>query len=362
MLTRSLSVIYVTIFFLFSTESISSCYFYGVDNMYTTKAFTVPISLTLSVPPGIEKGQSIYKQNINLQNIRELFIKCDNPANYFYNYDYANTPLSVSAWSNKIYETGVPGIGIMFSTQNKDFPTLQLNNDCLNTTDCHYRYGWNAQSSFSLVKTADVVSAGIIYGNKLPTARYSLGQEGNLVDIYQISISGNINITVPTCDISLSSKNMIVRMGTHYRGDFSGVGSGTGWNDASIRLINCTQFFGNSSDGSSSATFNGTSSTYSLSPNRAEVRLNPLSGIEDGLNGIMKINDHPQKAKGIGIQLSTTTSENGKIDLNNAVLYALPQDGSSDVTLPLYARYIQTESQVKGGVANGRLEYTITYQ
>lgn len=268
----------------------------------------------------------------------------------------------MSTWNQKVYETGVSGIGIQFSTENNVFPVALLNNNCLNTTDCRYRYGWNAQSSFSLVKTASAVSGGIIYGNKLPTARYSLGQEGNLVKIYQISISGSINITVPTCDISLASKNMIVQMGTHYRRDFTGIGSGTAWNDASIRLINCTQFFGNSSDGSSGATFNGTSSIYSLSPNRAEIRLSPLNGIEDGINGIMKINDHSQKATGIGIQLSTTTSTSGKIDLNNAVLYPLPQDGSADVTLPLYARYIQTESLVKGGVANGRLEYTITYQ
>lgn len=59
---RLLFAMIATSLLLLSTQSIASCYFYGVDNMYATKTFTIPISLTLSVPAGIQNGQTIYKQ------------------------------------------------------------------------------------------------------------------------------------------------------------------------------------------------------------------------------------------------------------------------------------------------------------
>lgn len=352
----------VTSLSLLSSQAIASCFFYGVNTMFTTQIFTIPVGLTLSVPPGIQNGQTIYQQNINLKNTTELFIKCTTTGQFIFHYDYLTTPLSASALNNEIYETGIPGIGIKFSTSNADFPATENIAECANNDKCDYRYGWNAPSSFSLVKIADPVSAGIINAGRLPTVIYSLGQQGELVPIYQISLSGSINISVPTCDISLASQRMTIQMGSHFKGDFSGIGTGTDWKDASIVLINCTQFYGNSSAGGSGATFNGTSTTYSIAPNRAELSLAALGGIEDAANGIMKLDAHAQKATGVGIQLSTTRSTSGKVDLSSPVIYPLPQDGSSTITIPLYARYIQTENTVKGGVANGRLEYTISYQ
>lgn len=346
---------------LITCKSYAICFFYGMENMYAVQSFNIPLSVTLSVPPGIVTGQTIYQQTINPQNIKELWIKCTTKGQFKFAYNYQTAPLPLTSLTH-VYETGVPGIGIKFSTAGHDFPFEINNTDCSNTVDCHYPYGWNAISSFSLVKTADNVSAGTIYGSRLPSVFYQLGQSGDMIDIYQFSISGAINITVPTCDISPASTNMYVQMGTTNSSSFYGPGTGAGWHDASILLINCTHFFGNSSGGSSGATFNGTSTTYSISPNRAEVTLTPLNGIIDAANGVMKIDDHPQKASGVGIQLSTTRSTSGKVDFSSPVLYALPQDGASTVTLPLYARYVQTESSVAEGIANGRLEYTITYQ
>ena len=362
MIIRSCFFMIVVSLSLFSSNTIAVCYFYGVGTMSGTQKFTVPVSLTLSVPPGIQNGQTIYQQNINLQNIRELMVKCDTTGQFLFNYDYLVTPKPASTLNSKIYETGVPGIGIKFSASGQDFPSTQNNTDCSNTDLCRYRYGWHAISSFSLVKIADNIAAGVITGNNLPTVSYNFGQEGNLLHIYQFSITGNIHISVPTCDISLASQHMTVQMGKHYKGNFAGAGTGTEWKDASIVLVNCTQFYGNSSAGDSGATFNGTSTTYSIAPNRAELTLKVLSGIEDAANGIMKIDEHPQKATGVGIQLSTTRSTSGKVDLNNPLIYPLPQDGSSTIAIPLYARYVQTQNKVQGGVANGRLEYTITYQ
>ncbi len=362
MLHRYLSVFLFLLSIIFmNSQAAANCFFYGVGNMTSTKIVNVPLSVTLSAPQGIAIGQTIYKQNITLQNISSLFIKCMAKGQFLFGYDYKITPFPLSSM-NQVYKTNLAGIGIKFSSSGNDFPFRTNNSDCSNTTDCKYFNGWSAPSSFSLVKTADNVSAGTIIGSQLPTVLYQLGQESSMVNIYQLSITGQINITVPTCDISFASSNMYVPMGTTPISHFSGSGSGTDWHDASITLINCNPFFGNSSAGGSGGSFNGTSTTYSLTPNRAEVTLTPLNGIESAANGIMKIDDHPQKASGIGIQLSTTRSTSGKVDLSLPLPYSLPQDGSSTVTLPLYARYVQTESSVTAGKANGRLEYTIIYQ
>lgn len=362
MLHRYLSVFLFLLSIIFMNSKASAdCFFYGVGNMTSTKIVNVPLSVTLSAPQGIAIGQTIYKQNITLQNISSLFIKCMTKGQFLFGYDYKITPFPLSSL-NQVYNTNLAGIGIKFSSSGNDFPFRTNNSDCSNTTDCKYFNGWNAPSSFSLVKTADNVSAGTISGSHLPTVLYQLGQASSMVNIYQLSVTGQINITVPTCDISLASSNMYVPMGTENMGRFSGPGTGAEWHDASITLVNCAQFLGNSSGGGSGGSFNGTTTTYSLTPNRAEVTLTPLNGIVSAANGVMKIDDHPQKASGIGIQLSTTRSTSGKIDFNSPVPYALPQDGSSTMTLPLYARYVQTESTVSAGKANGRLEYTITYQ
>ena len=76
----------------------------------------------------------------------------------------------------------------------------------------------------------------------------------------------------------------------------------------------------------------------------------------------MRIDDETLSATGIGIQLSSSESTSGLIDLTTGITQTLPDDGTRNITVPLYARYIQTENSVTAGKANGRLEYIITYQ
>ncbi|MGY6028798.1 hypothetical protein ACUY4Q_001740 [Phytobacter sp. AG2a] len=187
-----------------------------------------------------------------------------------------------------------------------------------------------------------------------------------MVDIYKISLSGSLQITSPTCNITPSSQSMTVNMGNYKIATFSGKGATTEWKNASIQLINCGQFFGNSEGENGMATFNGTTVTFnSLHNNLLSVTLYPQNGIRsttDAANGIMKIDDGTSGATGVGIQLSSSESTSGLIDLTTGITQILPKDGTRNITVPLYARYIQTENSVTAGKANGRLEYVITYQ
>lgn len=156
---------------------------------------------------------------------------------------------------------------------------------------------------------------------------------------------------------------MTIEMGKYLRSDFSGPVSGTPWKNASIKLVNCGLFNGyyNGGDVSSEYRAGGIISSP-LNNNILTLTLTPTAGIMDAANGVMNVDNVTGKATGIGIQLSTSANTAGKINLNTKVTQNLVKGGSSNITVPLYARYIQTSSSVTPGVANGKLEYTITYQ
>ena len=124
--------------------------------------------------------------------------------------------------------------------------------------------------------------------------------------------------------------------------------------------------FGNYPSGYSAGTFDGNAITNSTTRSHfLSVMLSPRNGTasaSDPTNGIMKIDDNPSKATGVGIQLSTSESASGLVNLTNSITQNLSKDGSSTITIPLFARYIQTENSITAGIANGKLEYTITYQ
>jgi major type 1 subunit fimbrin (pilin) len=350
-----------------SAQSFASCTFSNSTGYMTaTKSFTMPISGTLSVPPNTTVGQEIYRQNISLTNQSIAYINCTSAGQYYYNFKYLTTPTTPSTYSSMVYNTDIPGIGIKFTTTTYsagDFPATVATPNCTGSTSCGWASGYTAASWFSLIKTAENISPGVLSASSLPSVAYALGQRGAMVDIYKISLSGSLQITAPTCNISPASQSMTVNMGSHDVDVFTGIGTGTEWKNASIQLTNCGLFYGNSQGGNTMATFNGSTVAYqSLNNNYLTITLTPLNGMEDAANGVMKIDDHPLKAFGVGIQLAKSESASDLVNLASNMTQALPKDGTPSITVPLYARYIQTENSVLPGKANGRLEYTITYQ
>lgn len=353
---------------IISAQAFASCTFRtNTGDQTTTKSFTMPISGTISVPPNTPVGKEIYRQNVNLANPSATFIYCTTAGQYYYSFQYLTTPITPPTYSSVVYNTNISGIGIKFSTSilsAGDFPATAASPTCTSAaSSCGWVYGFTAPSWFSLIKTADTIAPGTLQASSLPSVVYSLGQSGNMVNIYKISLSGSLQITAPTCNITPASQSMTVNMGKHDIADFTGKGATTEWKNASIQLANCGQFFGNSQGGNTMATFNGTVVTYnSLTNNYLSITLSPLNGIQDAAKGIMKIDASSGSASGVGIQLSTTESTSGLVNLSTPVTQSLPKDGTQSITVPLYARYIQTENSIVAGNANGRLEYVITYQ
>lgn len=366
---KGIGVIFTVLLSLLASRAMGACAFAPIESnpANSIQKFTVPLAVnTLSVPPGAVIGSVIYQQDIRVTNNAELIrIRCDTSGQFLITQTYKLTPQAETSTGSKIYKTGIQGIGVKFTYLNgaaKVFPyTYQLAGTCTNATICRISL-FGANTSIQFIKTDDVVSSGTIYTNNLPTALYQIGQSGNMVDVYEINFSGSLTVNTPTCDISPVSQSMTVQMGKHDISVFSGKDSGTEWKDASIQLQSCGWFHGNSS--SSIATFDGTNNIdiKSLTQNRAEVMLWPLDGIDSANDGIISLADHPLKAAGIGIQLSSSESSSGKINLDAAYKYNLPNDGSQNITIPLFARYIQTGNSVSAGKADGKMVFTVNYQ
>lgn len=340
---------------------------YPQNSLYT---YTFPFvtSAIFSVPADTPVGQVIYQQQIGptMDNTPGAYrITCTTNGLFRFSYSYSATPRPLSPLGN-VYQTNLAGVGVRFVSQEpKPFPTV-------------YSFSTTMQTSYSvsqavmtriymeLVKTGDI-NAGTINGNALPTARVSLGQTGSFVALYDIKISGSLSVTTPTCNVAPTSGTMSVTMGSYKASEFTGAGSGTDWKDASI-TVNCSgRFYGNSGVNTPvkiAATSDGkTNTARTLQNNIWEMTLTPGNGVIDSANGIMKLKNETQSAGGIGIQLSTSASDTNKINLANKISDKISKTAvNPTITVPLYARYIQTASTVTAGKANGSLIYTISYR
>jgi len=367
MLKNTFIIIISALVYLFSTTSWASCAFDNQPGYITsTKSLVMPISRTISVPPDTPVGKEIFRLKIDITDQTPLAVKCTSKGQFYSSYGYLYTPL-LPSYSSTVYNTGLEGIGVKFVQGNdvNDFPAMIPSSECSNTS-CSMLNGWSADSRIVFVKTAGTITAGTIQASNLPSAIYSYGQSGSMVDVYKIILDGSLQITTPTCNITPANQAMTISMGNYSTMDFTGTGSATAWKNASIVLTNCDQFYGNITSGFTGGTFNGSTTTSpSTINNFLTVKLTPRNGTAsatDAANGIMKIDDEALSATGVGIQLSSSESTSGLINLATGITQTLPKDGTRNITVPLYARYIQTENSISTGKLNGRLEYTITYQ
>jgi len=350
--------------FAFSEQANALCGFDAGMTFHATKTLTMPVNASISVTPGLAVGQKVFDQNIILANQGKFYIQCDSTKPFYYGYNL-NTTLSETSPGSKTWATSLTGIGIKISAgagAMGAMPVTQaVGEPCTNSENCALN-NYDAYSWLEIFKTGNTVAPGTIDASTLPEIIYTFGQADSMVEIYRIRMSGTITVTAPTCNITPASKAMTVNMGAHKLTDFSGTGSHTGWVDASIYLDGCGQFSGYGT--STNGTYNGSTvaAKNALTSNKFSVTLTPLNGVA---SGAMKLKDQISGATGFGIQLSRSQSDAGIMNLT-AETYnytdPLSSNGSTTVTVPLYARYIQTAATATGGKADGMLEYTVSYK
>ncbi|WP_335912227.1 fimbrial protein [Shewanella indica] len=280
---------------------------------------------------------------------------------------YSSLPHSASPWKGgpypkaTIYQTGVPGIGVMMATSNGPFPSIINFTRTQENRNRNYKYN-NSNITLLLIKTGNV-QPGTIRGINLPTASIRFKAPGTNILWARVKIRGTINIVSQTCNIS----NVTVPMGQHKIGDkLTGVGKTTEWVDASIRLTNCPRFYGTLKDGNNTY-YNYTTRETGIgnfTRNTLGASISPNTSVFDNSKGILNIKSTTNSAKGVAIQLAEFSNGSFKdyIEFGSIINYYLNNNSSTTVTIPLRARYIQTESKITPGRADATATFTLTYK
>ena len=266
-----------------------------------------------------------------------------------------------------IFPTNVPGIGAIFYISgslfdNAAFPGIWERTMQIGWGTVTQGLGQVSSVDVELVKTGPI-AAGTqqVLGSSFPTFQVSSGSKSPFVVEHvfvTLNFSGATTMYTKTCQLAKSVID--VNLGTHQRTDFTGVGSVTEWEDFDITLKDCPPFVGYGDYYYTE--FNGKTGGSSA-PNQVAISFNSVHGVVESNPLLAKLESGPNSASGIGIELSERDAA-GSIKLDGTGgfdLQNLPtQDGSSYV-IPLKARYVQYESNVTAGLANGAAVFTITY-
>lgn len=286
-----------------------------------------------------------------------------------------SAPQPLSAWNGSpyagaVYSTGITGIGVA-TWKNSGQPIvygapivlatfLVSQEGTLNVT------GTSVSLDSSLIKIGNVASGNyIINGEDLPTIGVSIASADGSADIspsygIQTSFTGQLVVTQPTC----TTPDVNVSLGRYdVNRHFNGIGSATPWVNTTLTLINCPIFQG----------YYGRDDPVDVNPanvpgpdnNQIGLILTPLNTIIDANNGIMAVSSltSDSAASGVGIQISQGTSDRPQapFNFNSEVRYTLTTTGNGLLTIPLSARYIQTDNTVTPGRGDGKMTFTINY-
>lgn len=277
------------------------------------------------------------------------------------------TPLPLSSWTGspyggKVYQTGVPGLGVAIWFSGNALPSSTNQTNCsAGPGDCNWNLQYTLAFDVSFIKIGEV-SPGTILGSQLPTMN-SQYVSSNALEIERVNMSGSLNVVARTCD----TPDVTVEMGSHKTSEFSGAGSSTSWKDFSILLNNCPAFYGTYGGVAGPDWYSdGTVIMGGSNANIIKLRLDPTQAAIDPAQGILAINSSAPgdgtAATGIGLQMADNTSSPVALAtiLGSGIT---PQaiDGAS-YSIPLKARYIQTADAVTPGPANATAIFTINYQ
>ncbi|AZF37974.1 Fimbrial adhesin [Pseudomonas sp. R4-39-08] len=319
----------------------------------------------LTVGRDVPLGAEIYRQTFT--PVSGLTVGCS-AGNYSIETrrSLASTPLPLANWTGtphggKVYETGVKGIGVALWYSGSTLPFSGFGTNCGNgTAGCNWNIGPTLVFDMSFIKIGEV-SAGTIQGALLPTMAQSF-ITSNTVEFQQVNFSGNINIVSRTC----STPDVSVPMGTHLTNEFSGRNTFTPWKDFSIALNNCPAFNGYYQGTGPRWLSDGTSNNLeSRKNNTLRVRIDPTVAAINPVLGIFKLNasaggDAPA-ATGVGVQIADSHGTPLPLaTLRASGITPRAEEGAS-YSIPLKARYIQTEDSISAGPANATATFTIDY-
>lgn len=338
---------------------------------------TIPLlTSNISVGADVPNGTVIHRQRVNFSN--RPWIDCTTDGGPTFNIDQyltlTNAPALVPGWSGvyagALYQTSVPGIGVAITNNDGNgvgtaiSTTPFLKWTAIVPINLLYGFYYGNSLIVHFVKTGPI-SAGMITGAQLPTVLLNTQPSALVPGLpdtpFRVNFSGAISVLVNSCQ----TPDVLVPMGKYEVSKyFTGKGSATPWVSVPIQLLNCPPFQGAYSISGSPPIYdtNGTVTAGTLVNNVVALSMVPTYGIIDSLNGIMKLDNDPNVATGVGIQIAQGSATNptpfsfaGNINLQ-------PLTSSvSNINIPFQARYIQTEDTITAGPANSKAVFTVNY-
>ncbi|WP_368865300.1 fimbrial protein [Stenotrophomonas maltophilia] len=313
---------------------------------YITQSGFQPQDVTMDmgqivILPSTPVGGVIKELIVNI-NQRNSVAYCDsrggNASGRFVN---AAQQTPVPGFSN-VYATDVAGVGIRVYRDSGDIQTyyphtlILRSNTNLSLSGGRFRV--------ELIKTAAQTGSGVIAPNGRFTTYYYDGDGASRPVLTSTFKGSGTTVVSPTCEVDAGSRNIAVDFGSVPNTSFTGVGSRAVNRDFDIRL-NC--------QGSNVAAYQS----------KIGIR---LDADQDSSNmpGVLKLSAAANSATRIGIQMvqrdGTTERE---VRFGQAINVGNTIPGTSTMTLPLRARYVQTQAGTVGaGVANGQATFTIQYE
>jgi type 1 fimbria pilin len=272
-------------------------------------------------------------------------------ANYGLNIPYYGGSLGCTdAWnsyfggngtpSNNIYPTSAAGVGLRITVAKGALPSLDSHTAGQNVGLTTFFKGMTIE----FIKTGDITAVSSITGT-IASIRVETNSGQELLRIYWAT-PVVIRPTVPTCSVATSMLN--VSMGMVSSNMFSGVGSTSRGGIPFQLQLACS--------GGSTGTY--TNAYITLTDNYNQGNVSNMLSTQSG-NGA---------ASGVGIQilkdggvLNFGPDSNATGNTNQWFAGAVYQ-GRTSFSIPLTARYVQTQSLIIPGSINARATFTMSYQ
>lgn len=347
------------------------------------KIFTETVSIPV-IGPGIATagedvpvGQILYRQTFNASprttkwscTVEESDVSgAPYAMNVYTRTEVASTPSGPPSrtGTDDIFPTNIPGIGAVIRISNSgnfsSFPGTWENTSSITYGTTSMGLNQILRGEIRFIKTGPIAS-GVqqIQAASLPTFRVVSGSNSPFVmsNVFiNLNFTGTTTVHTKTCQLATS--DIQVNLGSHEVSGFNSPGKVTEWKDFDIVLQGCPPFYGygNYTLSESSGRLTGSSTD-----NVASIVFRSASGVVDGNASLAKLDNGVGAATGVGIELSRRDIS-GSIAMDGSGgfnLPNLPKEDNATYTIPLKARYVQTDTTVKPGPANGSVVFTITY-
>lgn len=293
----------------------------------------------VTILPTLPVG-GLIKELVVVINERANAARCNGAGSAIGIFNNAAQRIAVPGFSN-VYATDVAGVGIRVYRDSGDIKAFYPHTLLLPDSD-NVRL---AAGTFrvELIKTAAVTGSGLIAPAGRFTTYYFDGDGAAKPVLVSTFRGSGTTVVNPTCSVQAGSRNIVVDFGSVPASTFTGVGSRAMDRDFDIRL-DC--------QGSNVAQFQS----------RIGIRLDAAQD-SSNLPGVLPLTVAANAASGIGIELvQRNGSAEQQIRFAQNIDLGVSVAGSSTLSLPLRARYVQTRAgRVTPGKANGAATFTIQY-